>query len=370
MSTDRLWTLVARKLARECSTDELLELSSLMAENSDWHLQIQLIMTSWQGNDKLNRQDLEASYQNHLTRLKESGFELHAVENDNAEYIELTEHRKFPKFRKLKLILAVATILTVIVIISIQQFTKGVKTSNPVAENTNNVISTKHGSRSKIELPDGSTVWLNAGSTLTYNKQFDNQLREVFLNGEAYFDVVKNAEKPFIVHTTITDIKVLGTAFNVRSYATDETVETSLIRGSVEVTLRKRPGEKWLLKPNEKLVLLNDNRLPSRQPSEKKETVRTPLIAKKELTYQPGDSIAVEIAWTKNKLSFEDETFEEVAIKLERWYDVEFEFRNPKLKEVTLHNSFTNETLEQVLDALEFSLNFKHRIMGKKVIIY
>jgi ferric-dicitrate binding protein FerR (iron transport regulator) len=232
-------------------------------------------------------------------------------------------------------------------------------------------IKTQNGSRSKEILPDGSTVWLNAGSKLVYGKDFGVEIREVHLTGEAFFDIVKNPEKPFVVHAGSIDIRVLGTAFNVRNYPDDKTTETSLLRGSVEITTQKRPGEKWMLKPNEKLVLLKDQAAPSPDRAlPKKYSERLPLVVKKELTYQPGDSIAVEMAWVRNKLTFEDESFEEVAKKLERWYDIEIEFRDLVKKDLVLHNTFQNETLEEVMAALEFSLNFRYRIEGRKVIIY
>ena len=95
------------------------------------------------------------------------------------------------------------------------------------------LLSTK-GSRSRSLLPDGTTVWLNAGSKLYYENDF-NGTREVRLEGEAFFDVVKQTDRPFIVHTSGIDIKVLGTAFNVKSYPEDKTVETTLYRGLVQV---------------------------------------------------------------------------------------------------------------------------------------
>src|ERR1700687_4633021 len=119
MSTDRLWTLVARKLAGECSPEELVELSSLLADNSDLHLQLQAIMTAWKSDKKTNMQEQDESYQKHLARLKASGFELNAVEKDNSRDIELTGTRKSPAFRRVKFVLAVAIGVTVIAFASI-----------------------------------------------------------------------------------------------------------------------------------------------------------------------------------------------------------------------------------------------------------
>ena len=119
-------------------------------------------------------------------------------------------------------------------------------------------ISTRYGSRTKLLLPDSTQVWLNSGSKLSYNKTYGNGTREVTLSGEAYFDVVKNPAHPFIIHTVNIDIKVLGTAFNVKSFPGEKNTETSLIRGSIEVTFKNRPSEKIILKPNEKLITANE----------------------------------------------------------------------------------------------------------------
>jgi transmembrane sensor len=232
-------------------------------------------------------------------------------------------------------------------------------------------ISTNYGTRTTQVLPDGSRVWLNAGSKLVFGKNFGENLREVTLTGEAFFDVAKNPDIPFVIHTNTLDIRVLGTQFNVKSYPTDKTTETSLIRGSVEVVVKKRPNEKYVLKPNEKLVVLNDqestqhwgngaDRLP----------VKENLIAIKNLTYQQGDTSDIESAWVRNKLSVKDMPFSEMAKIMERWYDVRFEFRNKKLEEVWITGSFDNETLSQALEALQFSFAFNYEINDKTVIVY
>ncbi len=236
-----------------------------------------------------------------------------------------------------------------------------------------NEIVTKNASKTKIILPDGSTVWLNADSKLWYYKSFGNVQREVYLTGEAFFDVAKNAAKPFIIHTKLIDVRVLGTLFNVRSYPNDKTVETSLVRGLVQVTLHSRPDEKYFLKPNEKLVVLNVpdsvNAQKNIQPVLK--NLDDNLVAIKNLTpLQQDDSLKIETAWTKNRLCFIDESFDEVAHQLERWYDVQFVFKNDRYKNIRLNGSFVNETLTQALDALKFSTNFHYEIKDKTVTIY
>jgi ferric-dicitrate binding protein FerR (iron transport regulator) len=222
------------------------------------------------------------------------------------------------------------------------------------------------GSRTRLVLPDGSTVWLNAGSRLTYSKDFGSRNRNVTLTGEAYFDVTKSAELPFVIQTPAMQVKVVGTAFNIKSYPGERTSETSVIRGSVEIIPKARPGEKYVLKPNEKLVVANaikekDNKQPDR-PSK-------PLIALGSLTYYPADSLVVETSWVDNKLVFDNEAFSDVALKMERWYGMTIEFRNKQLQEMRLTGSFVNETIYEALNALQISGGFNYSIRQNTVVI-
>ncbi len=169
-----------------------------------------------------------------------------------------------------------------------------------------NEISTRNGSKSHLVLPDGTLVWLNAGSRIVYDKNFGAALREVSLTGEAFFDVARNAEKPFLIHTARIDIKVLGTRFNVRSYPTDQTTEATLIRGSIEVSIKDRPSEKIILKPNEKLVVANDDSTLHRNVAGRS-GVNTgeSLVNIRKPTFEPVTCDVVETSWVVNKLIFQ-----------------------------------------------------------------
>ncbi|MBL0358360.1 MAG: DUF4974 domain-containing protein [Chitinophagaceae bacterium] len=132
----------------------------------------------------------------------------------------------------------------------------------------------------------------------------------------------------------------------------------------------KKAGRKWMLKPNEKLVVLNEYIQQKREERPAIKLQTRPYLAIRQLTYQKGDTIAVEAAWTQNKLSFEDESFLEVAQKMERWYDVKFLFKNRTHEDLMLHATFTTETIYQAMEALQYSFKFKYEIKDKEVIIY
>ncbi len=368
-SEERLWCLLSKKLTNDAHDEELAELDALILNNPGFQYQAELITEMWKQPVKQNLPEGEAAYIRHLVNHKEEFFLETKAEPFTEEII--TEKEKIWQRFSRKQMLVLSSLL-IIAASSFFYLNKTKKEEQPIAAAVSSV-ATKNGNRSKIILPDGSTVWLNAGSKLEYDKSFGNTIREVNLIGEAFFDVVKNPQKPFIVKTQAANIKVLGTTFNVRSYPGDNKIETSLIHGSVEVTLNKRPDEKWVLKPNEKLVLLNDYLDPIPQINNSSVHTRLaqePVIAIKKLTYQSGETIAVEAAWTNNKLSFEDESFLEVTQKMERWYDVKFVFKNKAHQDLMLHGSFTTETIDQAMDALQYSFKFRFEIKNKEVTIY
>ena len=128
-------------------------------------------------------------------------------------------------------------------------------------------VSVPAGQRTHLTLPDGTTVWLNARTTLSYPTSFNSNERTVFLQGEAYFEVSKNRHKPFIVQTQQYNIEVLGTKFDVEAYPDSKNFETTLMQGSVKVSSPQNPEQSLTLKPNEK-VFLKDGVLTSTQVSD------------------------------------------------------------------------------------------------------
>lgn len=368
MKNERVWELLARKMSGEATSGELEELQELLRNDPHLHFSVQAFADLWKHSTSKNKTESKDAYSRHLQRMRDIGIHPSGIESAaNAETVLLSGSRKTPV---LKYVIAIAASL--IILAGGTWFFLDNNKTQPVtalsADGLVNEVSTKYGSKTRVQLPDGSQVWLNAGSKLNYNKDFGKDVREVQLIGEGFFDVVKNPQKPFIIHTASIDVKVLGTQFNVRSYPGDKTTETSLVHGSVEVVVRKRPDEKYILKPNEKIVVLNeDSNALARQPKSK---TTEPIIAIRQLTYKEGDSVAVETEWTYNKLSFEDETFDEVAKKMERWYDVHFEFRGRNIQATRIKGSLINETLPQAMEALKYANRFQYEIEGKTVIVY
>ena len=216
-------------------------------------------------------------------------------------------------------------------------------------------------------MPDGSVVFLNSGSSIKYSN-FNENSREVWLSGEAFFDVAKLANaSPFFVHASGVTIKVLGTAFNIKSYADDNTVETVLFRGLIEVTGVNNTASKPLyLHPKQKLVI---DIAP-----QKNEAVTTDTSAGKHIhIYQlPGsDSVdnTLETAWMFNRLQFRTQTFKELAPKLERWYNVKISFEDNDVKQLVFSGSFENETIDDAIAALKAASPFNYTIENNEIFI-
>lgn len=229
------------------------------------------------------------------------------------------------------------------------------------------VFTTQSGERKKIMLPDGTTVLLNAKSSLSIGKEFNDKLREVNLKGEAYFDVVHNKNKPFKVHTHDFNINVLGTAFNVKAYPDEITSEATLIRGLITMEAVNGNGGTITLKPSQKVTFYKE------LVPEAKQKVLKPIPAHPEITINHytliKDSTIVETAWTQNRIEIYDQDFDEIKGVLEKWYNIEIKFANPEIEKYRFTATFSRETLDQALKALQDVEYFKYEIKGNQVII-
>ncbi|WP_316756082.1 FecR family protein [Pedobacter aquatilis] len=228
-------------------------------------------------------------------------------------------------------------------------------------------FSTKSGERKKITLSDGSTVLLNAKSSISISATFNETNREVILNGEAYFDVVHNKDKPFKVHTNEFNINVLGTAFNVRAYSDEISSEATLIRGLITMEAVNGNGGTITLKPSQKVTFYKNVIV------EENKKVLKPAKISPEITINHytliKDSTIVETAWTQNRIEIYDQDFDEIQGVLEKWFNVKIKFADPEIEKYRFTATFSQESIEQVLSALQKVENFKYEIKGNQVII-
>ena len=194
----------------------------------------------------------------------------------------------------------------------------------------NNIVTVPVGQRVNLQLPDGTSVWLNASSEIIYPAYFSGSTREIHLNGEAYFEVEHNASKPFIVHTETFDIKVLGTKFNVEAYKGMEGFTTALMEGSVEVTDRKNKDKSVRLYPAQKVAFRNG-----------------------ELCKSPIDSYDV-YRWREGLICFKETRFADLMRQLEKNYGVRILINNEAVKEKVFSGKFrTTDGIDNALRLLQ-----------------
>jgi ferric-dicitrate binding protein FerR (iron transport regulator) len=211
-----------------------------------------------------------------------------------------------------------------------------------LVESTSIIKSNPKGQKSMIMLPDGSRIWLNAESTIKYEENFSDSLRVVQLTGEAFFDVVKDPLRPFIVEANDLKTTVIGTSFNVYSYPESQGATVSLLSGKLKLTSTK---ENTFLEPGEQANHNQENGT---------------------LTKQKIDIETIAL-WKDNILVFEKEEFETVIHRLERWYGVDIVIQGQPAKQWKFTGYFENENLKNVLEVLSFGKNINFKIEGKHV---
>jgi len=376
------WSLVSLKLSGEASPEELAELDSLLSRYPDWGLRMQLFTNIWNnrggeeygqrgegGQARLTDEAMRDSFSRHLQRASHYlAAPVLQYEQGPARGDDRAVGDSFPRRRIRPIIMTVAASLLCACVLT-WLYTLHRHSGDSDGYNT---VSTKPGNRSTIHLPDGTVVWLNADSRLAYHVNGPGPNREVQLTGEAYFDVAKDKDHPFLIHTPTIDIRVLGTAFDVRSYDNEHNTEASLFQGSVEVMLHNNPDKKIILQPNEKLIVHNDEMIVGgiKVKSATDDNADEPLMTLSKVHYQQKDSSYMETLWMKNQLAFDNRTLEEVALQIERWYGVKVTVTDKQMLNARYSGVFEDESLQQVMEALRLTTgNFKYTIRKKEVII-
>lgn len=220
------------------------------------------------------------------------------------------------------------------------------------------------GERKKIELLDGSILWLNSDSKLYVSIDFGKKNRKVRLEGEAFFAVAKDTKLPFIVSYNDAEVKVLGTKFNIRAYPDESQTTTSLVEGSIELKVDNVDDDIYQLKPGQKVEISH---------ALKGENVVTLIDSEeqKERTTSNSNSVPTEALWMENKLSFDQDPLYLVVSKLSKWYNVNIVLENKDLEHKKFNGVMENFTLNQVLQILKAAEpNLKIRREQGKIIIY
>lgn len=219
------------------------------------------------------------------------------------------------------------------------------KNTGPAADNMTTVFC-DYGDRTSIVLPDSSKVWLNSGSRITFNNNFNKGTRELYLEGEAYFAVEKDPENPFMVNTSDISVEVLGTEFNLKAYPDEAAVAVTLVEGSLQVS---NHSEAAMILPRQKLMYQKENHTIS--------------------IVDLGD-LEPDTEWINGRLIFRNESLAELERKLERWFDVEIEFSDDMVKGRRFSGTLGRESILEVISYFASSQYVDYRIAGNEVTFF
>jgi ferric-dicitrate binding protein FerR (iron transport regulator) len=324
---DALWEKIAGKLHGELTVDEEKEFNELISNPSHLH-------------------EFEKAQKIHEQLKKTS--QITSGQKDNS-WLKINKQLKYNQLRWIGVALKYAAIVTIAFLVG-NLIRPNPKTASEIRYSE---ITVPFGQMSQLKLSDGTQIWLNSGTTLRYPDRFSDSSRTVTIAGEAFFKVSKMKDKPFIVKTLQLNVQVLGTSFNLSAYQEDNTTAITLVEGKVAIqdtegkTIRNlNPGQLAIKNRNSNNL---DIKL-----------VETDFYS----------------AWTEGKIFFDDEELDQIAVKLERWFNVEITFADEKLKSHRFTGTILkNKPVDQIMQVLELlaPIHFKHQVNpnGKdKITIY
>ena len=216
--------------------------------------------------------------------------------------------------------------------------------SQPVEEKTF-VVSADRGQRANITLPDGTLVWLNSHTQLRYGTRYGEQDRVVELDGEAYFEVAKDARRRFVVRAGEMEVEALGTSFNVKAYSEDKDLVATLLEGKVRTSI---DGQSAILCPDQQAAYDK---------------------AKGKLQVSYTEDAAYACMWREDELAFSGETLEEIASLFKRMYNVEVEFETENIKSCRFSGVIKNNSLENVIELISLTAPIAYRAKGDTIIL-
>jgi len=367
MESERIFELMTRQIGRLATDDDMQELSALLSKNPDYAYLNEILVSL---------QAMPCHFEKNIPRdeLVHHGWQFLKAKliEESDEEIKTVGERNRVRFGRLvsfrKQWMAAVIIFILFAGGSVYYFGPSRVSLERQAVVKSKIADTHFGATAELVLADGTNVWLNAGSRLIYPDVFSKTNREVTLIGEAFFEVTKDADAPFLVHAGGLTVRVLGTRFNVKAYREDEEIETTLISGKVQVVLNDDPGKEITLSPYEKLTFVNQVTVNTAANSMR--PIRNELRYKVQALPVNAGNILEETAWLDRKLIISNESFDGVARLLERKYDVHFYFEGEKWKRERMSGVFEKENIQQVLDILKMTTRFNYRLEGNSIYIF
>lgn len=325
--------LIATYFTQGLGAEQLVELQSWIKatpENRKQFLQMREVWFSSIGADEADRYDKDEAFDRFLIRTE-----------------KVQERKTVAKKQYLHTLLYSAAAIALLFIISYASYWSG--REQVKKQFADMVVEAPLGSKTKLYLPDGTLVWLNAGSRISYSQGFGVEERTLSLVGEGYFEVTKNGELPFEVKTGELQVNVLGTKFNFRNYPEDEDITVSLLEGKVRLQNTLKHNDICQLLPNQKARLNKKN---------------------KELQVSFVNA-QYDSEWTNGYLFFDEELLPDIIKVLERSYNVKIHMADEALKTFRFYGNFERkeQTIEEILNMLGSTNKLKYKIKGKDIVL-
>lgn len=312
--------------------DELKTWIAASAENQQYFIRQREIWFSAVSREAASVYDKDKAFENFRNRV------------ESQKEIQSTSHRGF----SLSALWRYAAVVAIIIAVGCISYWQGeVNVKDTFADIS---VEAPLGSKTKLYLPDGTLVWLNAGSRMTYSQGFGVDNRKVELEGEGYFEVKRNEKIPFFVKTKDLQLQVLGTKFNFRDYPEDHEVVVSLLEGKVGLNNLLREEKEAVLSPDERAVLNKANG----------------LLTVESVTASNASQ------WTDGYLFFDEELLPDIAKELERSYNVKIHIANDSLKTFRFYGNFVRreQNIQEVLEALASTEKMQYKIEERNITIY
>lgn len=354
---------LVRVLNGEACQEDMQKLATWLVSNEDNCETFRQAESIWNALEIMTSGKKDYNAEEAFNRFKETTGKEHKLKNKSNSIRSIIDWT-----------IRVAAII-VIIIGSILFLSSIAKSDYFIGESFSEIVSPR-GSKVNMLLPDGTKVWLNSDSKIKYGKDYNQKDRIIYLVGEGYFEVARKPDKPFIVNTSDINIKALGTTFNIKSYPNEKTIETTLIEGKVVLernSLDDRNRRLITLGPNQKAIYFIETKkiATGNEPVkgvQPKNTI-TDSIKQQYVVLDNKANVEMSTAWKNNRLCFENESFQNLSIMLERRFGVTINFMDENIKHYRFSGKFYDIIIEQVLLALQYASPFYYLIKDNTIYI-
>lgn len=352
--------LLDRYLAGECTPAEEAMLRRWIESHPSHARTVDAVRAEWQQR-KAPVEDMDAAWRRVAARTIKSPTHIPGTVRQPARST-IFQSRRYGSHSIVQMALAAALVLGAVGLF-ISKPAMFHRQTVQVATTAWRAVGTRRGQRATIGLSDGTQVILGADSKLRYAAVFQRNVREVYLEGEAYFEVVHAPDRPFIVHTSRSVVKVLGTKFGVQSYAADSTVQVAVAEGRVAF----RATSPSAVAPSSKAISASTGT-----------TVRTVLTRGDvgrlttggQLTVARGVNVADYLAWTHGQLVFKDTPFGDAAVQLARTYNVDIHIADPVLAKRRLTATIKEQPVSDLIASLALALDMRYERVGNSITVF